>query len=1208
MCAQFKKSYGGKWRFWLDRGGTFTDIIATTPSGEIRTAKTPSESDTGGMQTIREMLQLPAGARIPARLVAEIRIGMTISTNLLLERKGTRTACLVTHGFADILTIGDQTRPHLFSLNTHRPPPLARKVIAIRERVDAAGRVITPLDDAQLATALARLRKQGYDCLAISFMHAAQNPAHEIRAAAAARAAGFSTVICSHAVSGLVKYIPRTNTAVAEAYLARGVQDYVRAIRRNCDPKIRVLFMQSNGVLAEAEHLRAVNTILSGPAGGVVGTDKCAQQAGFARAIGFDMGGTSTDICIGGHDSLRLENSVNNIPLFVPMLDIHTIAAGGGSIVRYANARLQVGPQSAGATPGPACYGAGGALTITDCNVLLGRLNPAYFPRLFGRDRASPLDASVVRRRFAALARTAGSTPHALAESFLQIACENIAHAIRRLAITRGVDLQDCVLNAFGGAGAQHACAVADALAADTVLVKRQSSLLSAVGIGLSDIGAVQNASVEKPLASVAFAPLFTKLQVAARRRLPADLVRRAHCQRVVRCRYAGSSAHLPVVWQNSAAAMRRDFEKQHRKIFGYHSPDKTVLCAIAEVQLNIAAESTVIQSNASTKTGGITNPPRETVIVNGKPTATPFIHWDAAPAQTAAPAIIYDNFNTIWVAPGWVAHRNPHGDIILKKAKVKTPAACRRQVAPPPQHTPAAMVEMMNSRWTFIAEKMGEMLRHVAMSVNIRDRLDFSCAVFDGSGNLVANAPHIPVHLGSMSESVRYLHRLRPPGLAREDVFLLNAPQRGGTHLPDLTVVQGGRWRGGARGKMDFYLAARGHHADIGGVAPGSMPANSRDICEEGVVFDAMPIVKNGVFLEDAVYRALTTARYPARSPRENIADLRAQVAAVAAGMSEMHAAAAALTPAVARRYLKAVQTNAATAAQALIPKLKTGCACVSLDDDTKICVAICKEKGKEKGKHARAQKLVFDFRGTSAQHPRNFNATTAIVRAAVVYCLRVLLSEDIPLNDGLLRAVRLRIPKGSMLNPAATAAVAAGNVEVSQAVVDAVFAALGVCAGGQGTCNNLTIGVGGKQYYETICGGMGASAAHDGGDAVQVHMTNSRATDPEILEANYPLRLEQFALRRTRGGQGARRGGRGVVRAIRFLQAGEANLLTSHRQTPPHGIAGGGDGSCGKNQIRRASGRHETLSGCAQATLQAGDSVIITTPNAAGYGTAPR
>lgn len=1197
----------------MDRGGTFTDVVACAPSGEVHTAKTLSDSHTGGMQVIRHMLGLPAGAKIPLRLVAEIRIGMTISTNLLLERKGQRTALLVTRGFADALAIGDQTRPHLFSLNTHRPPPLYAEVIEIEERMDANGKCVQALDEAQTRAALNRLRQKGFECIAIAFMHAVQNPKHEKRAAALARACGFTTIICSSEISSLIKYIPRASTAVAEAYLASGVRDYVSALRRQCDNKIKLLFMQSNGVLAEAAHLNAVNTILSGPAGGIVGMDKCSQQAGFARAIGFDMGGTSTDISISGHDSLRLENTINDIPLFVPMLDIHTIAAGGGSMLRFENQRLQVGPQSAGAAPGPACYGMGGALTITDCNVMLGRLRPAYFPRVFGRNHDEPLNANIVRRRFAALAKKTNLSAVQLAESFLQIATENIAHAIRRLAITRGVNLNECVLNAFGGAGGQHACAVADALSANTILIQRQSSTLSAVGIGVSDIGVIKNQSVEKPLAEVNFLPLFKKLEAAARQQLPkhtAAAVRResnVHCDKIVRCRYERVSAHLPVAWQPNAAAMRKEFEKQHRAIFGYHAPQKQVLCAIVEVALTIpqSLESLHNVSDDAAR-GNATTAPQEQVIFNGKPTPTPFYHWNAMPKKVSAPAVIYDDHNTILVAPTWSAQQNKHGDIILKKNRAQATAAKTHASTiatnQKRQHSEAALTEIMNSRFTFVAEKMGEMLRHIAMSVNIRDRLDFSCAVFDRRGNLVANAPHIPVHLGSMSECVRHLHRTRPDGLLRGDVFLLNAPHHGGTHLPDLTVVQAGFLNNASdskNGEADFYLAARGHHADIGGIAPGSMPANSKHINDEGVLFDAMRIVKNNNFLENEIRRALTTAPHPARAPDENIADLRAQVAALAAGMQEMQTAAASLGAPLVRRYLQAVQSNAARAAAALIPKLKSGSASIVLDDDSQICVAITKQ----------AQKLVFDFGGTSKQHTGNYNATTAIVRAAVVYCLRVLLGQNIPLNDGLLKSVRLIILRGSCLNPAPTAAVAAGNVEVSQAIVDAIFAALGVCAGGQGTCNNLTIGIGGKQYYETICGGMGASKGMRGGSAVQVHMTNSRATDPEILESHYPLRLETFAIARNSGGRGATNGGDGVRRVIRFLEAGEANLLTSHRRHPPRGINGGKDGKCGQNQVQRQATNKtetitETLAARAQTKLNAGDRLIITTPSGAAYG----
>lgn len=1182
---------GVKWRFCLDRGGTFTDVVALAPDGRLLMDKTPSDSVRGGLQVLRRHLALPPDAPLPAAQVADIRIGTTISTNMLLEKKGERTALLVTRGFRDILLIGDQTRPALFALDVRRPPPLYDTVLEVPERIAADGQVVHALDEEALREIFASLRRQNYDSITIAFMHASQHPAHERTAAALARACGFARVVASHQVSALMKYIPRANTAVADAYLDAGLRDYVNAVSRQCERGVEVLFMQSNGALAAADAVRAVNTILSGPAGGAVGMKKSAQRAGYARVIGFDMGGTSTDVCIAGEDegeSLRLENRIAEVPLFVPMLDIHTVAAGGGSIVHYRDQRLQVGPHSAGAQPGPACYRNGGPLTITDCNVLLGKLPLEFFPPVFGAEGNQPPDAAAVHEKFAALAAQTGLPAVQLAEEFIRIAVEQMAGAIRRLALARAVALPGCALNSFGGAAGQHACLVADAVGIRTVLVTRQASVLSAWGIGAADVGALKNRSVECALDAPQLDEVFAELTVAACAELPADST--PIVERTVRCRVAGVDAQLPIRWRRGeVAAMRAEFEAQHAARYGISAANKKVLVAVAEVRAVLRHTLPPAAHTPAARAAQALRGRRE-VLFNGKARQTKLYDWDKLPPDTVvnAPAVITNALNTIVVEPGWQARVEGTGDLLLQK----TAAAARRQ-----RRSQAAMIEIMNSRFTFVAEQMGELLRQTAMSVNIRERLDFSCALFDHCGNLVANAPHIPVHLGSMSESVRHLHRKKPPGWARGDVFLINSPYHGGTHLPDITVIRPGRLDGGS-GKADFYVAARGHHSDVGGVSPGSMPAVSRHIEEEGVLFDLTPLVVDGVFAEDAVRRQLQQTAHPARKVEENLSDLRAQVAATAAGVAEMQRSGREFGDGMVRRYLRLVQKNAEAAARRVLCSLADGAAQVQLDDGSCIAVAVHIDR--------RTGEAVFDFGGSAKQHAHNFNAPRAVMRAAVIYCLRALLGENIPLNDGLLRPVLLCLPRASLLNPRAPAAVAAGNVEVSQHIVDAVLAALGVCANAQGTCNNLTIGSANWQYYETVCGGMGACATAAGADAVQVHMTNSRASDPEVLEWNYPMRVEEFSIRRGSGGAGQHQGGDGAVRRLRVLTAAEVNLLTSRRCVPPQGVNGGAAGACGSNYVERADGTRQPLAGCESAALHSGDCIVLETPGGGGFGKA--
>lgn len=1168
-----------KWRFWIDRGGTFTDIIALSPDNRLHIDKRPASDGDGGLAAARRLLQLPPQALLPASLVDEIRIGTTIATNTLLQRTGDNTAIAVTRGFADALHIGDQTRPHLFGLHNQRPPPLWTQSVEIDERLDAAGRTVRKLDETAAAKALGKLAKTGVRALAIAFMHGFAYPRHEQKLIRIAQAAGFERVVASHQAAQLIKFIPRACTAAADAYLAAALQAFVASLRAQCEDGVRLLFMQSNGALIESRALRAVQTILSGPAGGAIGAQKSAVAAG-RRVIGFDMGGTSTDVTP-DTAALRLENHLAGVPFFAPMLDIHTIAAGGGSIVRHRDDRLLVGPRSAGAWPGPACYGNGGPLTITDCNVMLGKLQPAHFPAIFGKNRNRPLNTAIVHKKFAALAARHNTAAATLADGFIRVAVENMAAAIRRISTARGIDPGTCLINSFGGASGQHICLVAAAVGASRAMVSRRACVLSAWGIGMAGIGARKTRSTECALSAPQLTAAFKELIRQAVAELPSKPV----IQRRVLCRYAGVEATIAVPWRTSVRAMRADFENKHRLLYGYCDADKKIIAAVAEVEATVhtppppptAAAASTLETMAVCA-----------VMFGGRQRRTAFYNWEKLPVRTTinGPAVILDKWNTVVVEPGWRALAADESLLLTRKHRTRTGG-----------RSASAMLEIFNNRFMAVAEQMGETLRRTATSLNIRERLDFSCALFDKRGNLIANAPHIPVHLGSMGDSVRHVLRTAPPGLARGDSFMLNSPYHGGTHLPDITLIKPGRLDG-KRGAPDYFIAARGHHADIGGISAGSMPAASRHIDEEGVLINLCAVVKNGRLQERDILKQLTAARYPARNPRQNLADLRAQIAALSAGESEMRRAAAEFGAPLVATYMRRVQNNAARASRRLLQTLGGGTAEAYFDDGAKIAVTVAINRAR--------QTAVFDFTGTSAVHPRNFNAPRAVVHAAVIYCLRVLLGADMPLNDGIMRPIKLIIPAASMLAPRPPAAVAAGNVEVSQHIVDAVFAALGVCAHAQGTCNNFTLGSGGKQYYETVCGGGGAGPGFDGSDAMQVHMTNSRASDPEILENHYPLRLEKFSFRRNSGGGGKYRGGMGAVRHLRFLAAGEATVLSSRRQVAPQGQNGGGDGKCGRNTLRRKNGKLEKLSGCAKVSMAAGDMMMIETPGGGGWGAA--
>jgi 5-oxoprolinase (ATP-hydrolysing) len=1190
---------GRSWTFSIDRGGTFTDVVARSSDGRLRVEKLLSENssqyDDAALEAIERVLAAEGGS------VAEVRMGTTVATNALLERKGERVALAITRGFADALRIGYQARPEIFARNIVLPSMLYEQVLEIDERVGVGGDVIVPFDQDQARAALGEARAAGIEALAIILMHGWKWPDHEARLAEIASELGFTQISVSHEVAPLIKLIGRGDTTVVDAYLSPVLRRYVERIAAGLPAETDLHFMQSNGGLAEASAFRGKDAILSGPAGGVVGMVAASAPHEARRLIGFDMGGTSTDVShYAGAFELADESVVAGVRIRAPMMQIHTVAAGGGSICRFDGMRFRVGPESAGANPGPACYRNGGPLTVTDCNLVLGRIDPERFPKVFGPDGDQPLDADASRARLQEVANRLGDgrSLQEIAQGFLEIAVDNMAAAIRKISIARGHDVTRYTLACFGGAGGQHACAVADALGMERILVHPLAGVLSAYGIGTADVKAIRETSWLKPLGAD-FSAALADLEGRARQGL---LDQRVHAQHIevdrrARLRTAGSDTTLemPV---GSIDEMYAAFSDLHRRRFGYWDEGEVIVDAL--VVEAIAKSSTTLVGTA---------------------------HAAYAREEWEGPALIFDPTSTIVVESGWRAERAPDGTLVLTRiVPLDRAKAIGTDVDP-------VRLEIFNNLFMAIAEEMGVALQSTATSVNIKERLDFSCAIFDSSGALIANAPHIPVHLGSMGESIRTIIEARGEGrdgrgIRRGDAYVLNDPYRGGTHLPDITVIvpvffsspeRGGEPRsgggGGAQGSApppsapselppprlgedlpDAFVAARGHHADIGGIAPGSMPPDSRSIGDEGVLIDNQLLVDEGHFREPEIRSLLASGDWPARSPDRNISDLKAQLAACTRGAEALAQTARDYGPEVVAAYMNHVLANAEESVRRLLDRLDDGEFDYEMDNGAHVQVKIRIDKA--------ARSATFDFTGTSDQLPDNFNAPFSIVRAASLYVVRTLIDDAVPMNDGCLRPIKLIVPERSMLNPRSPAAVVAGNVETSQVVTDALFAATGRLAPSQGTMNNFTFGNDRHQYYETICGGSGAGPDHDGTSAVQTHMTNSRLTDPEILEARLPVRLEQFATRRGSGGQGAHRGGDGVVRAMTFLEPMRANILANRRRIAPRGIAGGGDAQPGRNWVERTDGTVEMLTATASAHLQPGDRFVIETPGGGGYG----
>ena len=1194
------------WQFWIDRGGTFTDIVAKKPDGKIIIDKLLSENSDAykdaAVEGIRRILELKKDDKIPTDIISSVKMGTTVATNALLERKGDRTLLLITKGFGDLLRIGYQNRPLLFDLNIKLPELLYERVIEVSERLNEKGEVVTKLNEEEVRNSLIKAKSDGINSVAIAFMHSYINPDHENKIEQIAKEENFNQISVSHKVSPLIKLVGRGDTTVVDAYLSPILRRYVNQVSDELkDTKsTQLMFMQSNGGLTDANLFQGKDALLSGPAGGVVSMTQTGKQAGFNRLIGFDMGGTSTDVChFAGEFERSFETELAGVRIRAPMMQINTVAAGGGSILSYKDGRFQVGPESAGAIPGPASYGRGGPLTVTDCNVLLGKLNPDFFPKVFGKTGDQPLNFEIVKKKFLDLSDIISKEKNEpmmdifkMAEGFLKIAVENMANAIKKISIQKGYDVTNYMLNCFGGAGGQHACNVADSLGISNVMIHPYAGVLSAYGMGLAEIRSIREGHFEKNITNILDAEnLIEILSSQAKKDLNDQDISDASIILLKNAflHYKGSHQNLEIKF-DTPENMRKSFEQEHKKRFGFFVQDREIFIEMLTVEAVGKKTENYDFLNPNTSTTKANPIAFKKMYVNGSEINTPIYKRDELiiGQNISGPAIIVEATGTNIIDNGWSGTLDKHFNLILSRVEKKK---LQKGIG---TSVDVVMLEVFNNLFMNIAEQMGATLANTAYSVNIKERLDFSCALFNNEGSLVANAPHVPVHLGSMSEAIKTVVRLNKDNIYPDDVFVLNAPFNGGTHLPDVTVITPVFDKNGK--EIIFFVASRGHHADIGGKTPGSGPPDSKHIEEEGVLIDNFKLFDKGIFREQEMRKILSSGKYPCRNVEHNMADLAAQVAANKTGINEINSMIDQFGIKTVHAYMNHVQDNAEESIRNAIVNLKQGEYEYELDNGEFIRVNVKIDKEN--------REAIIDFTGTAPRNPFNYNAPMAVCYAVILYVFRTLVGNNIPLNEGCFKPIKIIIPNNSMINAKYPSAVIAGNTEVSQLTCNALFGALGVIAGSQATMNNFIWGNEKIQNYETICGGTGAGPNFHGTSAIQTHMTNTRSTDPEVLETRFPVRLEEFSIRKNSGGKGKFNGGDGVTRKLRFLEPMTVTTLCSHRKIKPFGLNGGGPGDCGKEWLEKADGSILSLSGNDSCQVKINDLFVMETPGGGAFG----
>ena len=1194
------------WQFWIDRGGTFTDIVAKKPDGKIIIDKLLSENSDAykdaAVAGIRRILDLKNEDKIPTDIISSVKMGTTVATNALLERKGDRTLLLITKGFGDLLRIGYQNRPLLFDLSIKLPELLYERVVEVSERLNEKGEVVTELNEEEVRNSLIKAKSDGINSVAIAFMHSYINPDHENKIEQIAKEENFNQISVSHKVSPLIKLVGRGDTTVVDAYLSPILRRYVNQVSEELqDTKsTQLMFMQSNGGLTDANLFQGKDALLSGPAGGVVSMTQTGKQAGFNKLIGFDMGGTSTDVChFAGEFERSFETELAGVRIRAPMMQINTVAAGGGSILSYKDGRFQVGPESAGAIPGPASYGRGGPLTVTDCNVLLGKLNPDFFPKVFGKTGNQPLNFEIVKKKFSDLSDIISKEKNEpmmdifkMAEGFLKIAVENMANAIKKISIQKGYDVTNYMLNCFGGAGGQHACNVADSLGISNVMIHPYAGVLSAYGMGLAEIRSIREGHFEKNITNILDADnLIEILSSQAKKDLNDQDISDASIILLKNAflHYKGSHQNLEIKF-DTPENMRKSFEQEHKKRFGFFVEDREIFIEMLTVEAVGKKTENYDFLNPNTSTTKANPIAFKKMYVNGSEINTPIYKRDELiiGQNISGPAIIVEATGTNIIDDGWSGTLDKHYNLILSRVEEKK---LQKGIG---TSVDVVMLEVFNNLFMNIAEQMGATLANTAYSVNIKERLDFSCALFNNEGSLVANAPHVPVHLGSMSEAIKTVVRLNKDNIYPDDVFVLNAPFNGGTHLPDVTVITPVFDKNGK--EIIFFVASRGHHADIGGKTPGSGPPDSKHIEEEGVLIDNFKLFDKGIFREQEMRKILSSGKYPCRNIEHNMADLAAQVAANKTGIHEINSMIDQFGIETVHAYMNHVQDNAEESIRNAIVNLKQGEYEYELDNGEFIRVNVKIDK--------KNREAIIDFTGTAPKNPFNYNAPMAVCYAVILYVFRTLVGNNIPLNEGCFKPIKIIIPNNSMINAKYPSAVIAGNTEVSQLTCNALFGALGVIAGSQATMNNFIWGNDTIQNYETICGGTGAGPNFHGTSAIQTHMTNTRSTDPEVLETRFPVRLEEFSIRKNSGGKGKFNGGDGVTRKLRFLEPMTVTTLCSHRRVKPFGLNGGSPGDCGKEWLERTDGSILNLNGNDSCEVEPNDLFVMQTPGGGGFG----